>query len=215
MKLLSKTFQVVLSFSPVGSVLRVRARRFPAIINCTSIDWFHSWPQKALLSVSDRFLQNIPQLRDAPSPASSRKKSSPRSVKTPGAETAVDESGSPIERELRRVLDKNDPVPSRASSVASDAEKEAIDEITKENRNESPKQNNEEKEEKFEEEEKKEMKTKIVKSISNPAAVRASVSQFMAYVHTSVNQISKSYFHVRVSQMSFEGFRFRNICIQF
>ena len=211
MKLLSKTFQVVLSFSPVGSVLRVRARRFPAIINCTSIDWFHSWPQKALLSVSDRFLQNIPQLRDAPSPASSRKKSSPRS---PGAETAVDESGSPVERELGRALDKNHPVPSRASSVASDAEKEAIDEVTKESRNESPKQNNEENEEKCEEEEKKEKKTKIVKSITNPTAVRSSVSQFMAYVHTSVNQISKSYFHVRVSQMSFEGFRFRNIFIQ-
>ena len=48
--------QVVLCFSPVGSTLRVRARKFPAIVNCTSIDWFHEWPEEALKSVSYRFL---------------------------------------------------------------------------------------------------------------------------------------------------------------
>ena len=31
--------QIVLCFSPVGSTLRVRARRFPALVNCTNIDW--------------------------------------------------------------------------------------------------------------------------------------------------------------------------------
>jgi len=50
------TLQVVLCFSPVGSTLRVRARKFPAIVNCTSIDWFHEWPEEALNSVSYRFL---------------------------------------------------------------------------------------------------------------------------------------------------------------
>jgi hypothetical protein len=48
--------QVVLCFSPVGSTLRVRSRKFPAIVNCTSIDWFHEWPEGALCSVSYRFL---------------------------------------------------------------------------------------------------------------------------------------------------------------
>ena len=48
--------QVVLCFSPVGSTLRVRSRKFPAIVNCTSIDWFHEWPEEALCSVSYRFL---------------------------------------------------------------------------------------------------------------------------------------------------------------
>ena len=51
-----RTLKVILCFSPVGSTLRVRARRFPAIVNCTSIDWFHEWPDEALVSVSSKFL---------------------------------------------------------------------------------------------------------------------------------------------------------------
>ncbi len=51
--------QVVLCFSPVGSTLRVRGRKFPAIVNCTSIDWFHEWPEEALTSVSHRFLSEM------------------------------------------------------------------------------------------------------------------------------------------------------------
>ncbi|CAH8610943.1 unnamed protein product [Heterobilharzia americana] len=54
-----RLLKVVLCFSPVGSTLRVRARKFPAIVNCTSIDWFHEWPKEALLSVSKRFLSGI------------------------------------------------------------------------------------------------------------------------------------------------------------
>lgn len=52
-------FQVVLCFSPVGSTLRVRGRKFPAVVNATSIDWFHEWPQEALVSVSQRFLEEV------------------------------------------------------------------------------------------------------------------------------------------------------------
>ena len=37
---------VVLCFSPVGEKLRVRARQFPALVNCTVLDWFHPWPQE-------------------------------------------------------------------------------------------------------------------------------------------------------------------------
>lgn len=51
--------KVVLCFSPVGSTLRVRARKFPALTNCTSIDWFHEWPAEALVSVSKRFLEDV------------------------------------------------------------------------------------------------------------------------------------------------------------
>lgn len=54
--------QVVLCFSPVGSTLRVRARRFPAVVNCTAIDWFHEWPEDALVSVSSRFLEETPDI---------------------------------------------------------------------------------------------------------------------------------------------------------
>ena len=43
----------------MGSTLRVRGRKFPAVINCTCIDWFHEWPQEALISVSMRFLNEL------------------------------------------------------------------------------------------------------------------------------------------------------------
>nr|XP_055244749.1 dynein axonemal heavy chain 17 isoform X1 [Gorilla gorilla gorilla] len=52
-----RQLKVILCFSPVGSVLRVRARKFPAVVNCTAIDWFHEWPEDALVSVSARFLE--------------------------------------------------------------------------------------------------------------------------------------------------------------
>ena len=47
---------VVLCMSPVGDTLRVRCRKFPAIINCTSINWFFAWPRDALCKVADKFL---------------------------------------------------------------------------------------------------------------------------------------------------------------
>ncbi|XP_075576162.1 dynein axonemal heavy chain 17 isoform X2 [Pelecanus crispus] len=52
-----RQLKVILCFSPVGSTLRVRARRFPAVVNCTAIDWFQEWPEDALVSVSSRFLE--------------------------------------------------------------------------------------------------------------------------------------------------------------
>lgn len=47
---------MALCFSPVGETFRVRARMFPGLINCTSIDWFHEWPEDALIGVAQRFL---------------------------------------------------------------------------------------------------------------------------------------------------------------
>ncbi|KAH8052755.1 dynein light chain binding protein [Aureococcus anophagefferens] len=52
-------FKLVLAFSPVGDVFRIRARRFPGLINCTAIDFFHPWPHQALVSVANRFLADI------------------------------------------------------------------------------------------------------------------------------------------------------------
>ncbi|OQV20869.1 Dynein beta chain, ciliary [Hypsibius exemplaris] len=54
-----RNLKIILCFSPVGPTLRMRSRRFPAVTNCTSIDWFHDWPQDALISVSKTFLQNL------------------------------------------------------------------------------------------------------------------------------------------------------------
>ncbi|XP_033840356.1 dynein heavy chain 9, axonemal isoform X2 [Periophthalmus magnuspinnatus] len=58
-----RQLKVVLCFSPVGSKLRVRGRKFPAVVNCTAIDWFHEWPQEALESVSLRFLQDLDSIQ--------------------------------------------------------------------------------------------------------------------------------------------------------
>ena len=60
---------VVLCFSPVGDSFRQRARKFPGIINCTAIDWFLEWPKEALVSVAQRFLEDLetggrPEVRD-------------------------------------------------------------------------------------------------------------------------------------------------------
>lgn len=56
---MKKNLHVVLCFSPVGDAMRVRARKFPGIINSTSIDWFHPWPKDALIDVAYRFIQDV------------------------------------------------------------------------------------------------------------------------------------------------------------
>lgn len=50
---------VVLSFSPVGMKFSERARKFPALFNACTIDWFLPWPEEALVSVSHSFLANF------------------------------------------------------------------------------------------------------------------------------------------------------------
>jgi dynein heavy chain len=50
---------IVLAFSPIGDSFRERLRKFPAIINCCTIDWFFAWPKDALLSVAAYFLNDI------------------------------------------------------------------------------------------------------------------------------------------------------------
>eukprot|EP01039_Chlorochromonas_danica_P005727 gene5727-6311_t len=50
---------IVLCMSPVGDALRIRCRQFPSLINCTTIDWFHGWPEAALISVAERFLGDL------------------------------------------------------------------------------------------------------------------------------------------------------------
>jgi len=58
-----KNLHMALCFSP-SDEFRSRARKFPAIINCTVIDWFHPWPQEALLSVASKFLEDVEMASD-------------------------------------------------------------------------------------------------------------------------------------------------------
>jgi dynein heavy chain len=50
---------MVLCFSPVGEGFRTRARKFPALVGCTVLDWFQPWPADALHSVGQRFLREM------------------------------------------------------------------------------------------------------------------------------------------------------------
>ena len=51
---------LVLSFSPVGDKFRERFRKFPAIFNGCTINWFLPWPKEALISVSKSFIEDFP-----------------------------------------------------------------------------------------------------------------------------------------------------------
>lgn len=55
-QIVREQLHIVLCMSPIGAALRNRVRKFPAIVNCCTIDWFQPWPADALLAVSTRFL---------------------------------------------------------------------------------------------------------------------------------------------------------------
>ncbi|KAJ8389320.1 hypothetical protein AAFF_G00121850 [Aldrovandia affinis] len=50
---------IVLCMSPVGDPFRNRIRQYPALVNCTTIDWFSEWPRDALLEVAERYLDGL------------------------------------------------------------------------------------------------------------------------------------------------------------
>ena len=38
---------------------RNRIRQYPALVNCTTLDWFSEWPRDALLEVAERYLDGL------------------------------------------------------------------------------------------------------------------------------------------------------------
>jgi dynein heavy chain, axonemal len=61
---IKKNLHMSLCFSPVGDAFRNRAKKFPALINCTVIDWFHAWPEDALQSVAAKLLSDVEIVSD-------------------------------------------------------------------------------------------------------------------------------------------------------
>ncbi|KAF6266164.1 dynein heavy chain 9 [Scenedesmus sp. NREL 46B-D3] len=59
-----RNLHVVLSFSPVGDAFRERLRKFPSLVNCTTLDWFTAWPRDALATVATNFLAGLPGADD-------------------------------------------------------------------------------------------------------------------------------------------------------
>lgn len=59
---LRDNLHIVLCFSPVGSKFRERARKFPALFNECSINWFLTWPEEALVSVASNYLNKFDEL---------------------------------------------------------------------------------------------------------------------------------------------------------
>ncbi|MCQ2815633.1 MAG: AAA family ATPase [archaeon] len=58
-----RSVHFIICMSPVGETLRVRARKFPSILSGTSIDWFHDWPDKALIAVSSNDIGQMEQFQ--------------------------------------------------------------------------------------------------------------------------------------------------------
>jgi dynein heavy chain, axonemal len=56
---LRTNMHICLCMSPVGENLRIKARKFPGLINATQIDWFHGWPKEALQDVAKTFLRDV------------------------------------------------------------------------------------------------------------------------------------------------------------
>jgi dynein heavy chain len=47
-----RNLKIIMCMSPIGTLLRRRASKFPGIINCANIDFFHNWPLEACQKVS-------------------------------------------------------------------------------------------------------------------------------------------------------------------
>ncbi|GAB0191735.1 dynein heavy chain 7, axonemal [Grus japonensis] len=50
---------IVLAMSPIGDAFRNRLRKFPALVNCCTLDWFQTWPEDALEAVASHFLEDV------------------------------------------------------------------------------------------------------------------------------------------------------------
>jgi dynein heavy chain len=48
---IKRNMHMIIAMSPLGGLFIERNRKFPSLINCSTIDWFSEWPEEALLGV--------------------------------------------------------------------------------------------------------------------------------------------------------------------
>lgn len=53
---------LIICMSPIGDAFRNRLRMFPSLVNCSTIDWFSTWPEDALKSVAANSIAEISDL---------------------------------------------------------------------------------------------------------------------------------------------------------
>ncbi|XP_051173104.1 dynein axonemal heavy chain 7-like isoform X2 [Leptopilina boulardi] len=58
-QLAREQLHIVVAMSAIGDGFRNRIRKFPALVNCCTIDWLQPWPEDALLAVATRFLGEV------------------------------------------------------------------------------------------------------------------------------------------------------------
>ena len=56
MRRCKRNLHILLVMSPDGNKLQNYFRKYPSLVNCTTIDWFLNWPTEALKAVSDHYL---------------------------------------------------------------------------------------------------------------------------------------------------------------
>jgi len=89
-----RNLHLLLFMSPAGTLLQSYFRKYPSLVNCTSIDWFLTWPNEALKAVSDHYLLKmlsvLQESTETISPVYSVQRDDPRMKIRKGLETITE-----------------------------------------------------------------------------------------------------------------------------
>ena len=54
-----QNLHIVVVQSPSGEEFRLRMRSYPNLINCATLNWFHAWPNDALIETAKKYIDKI------------------------------------------------------------------------------------------------------------------------------------------------------------
>ncbi|GMG17952.1 unnamed protein product [Phytophthora fragariaefolia] len=88
--MVQSSLHFVICMNPSAEVFRARVRQFPALINCTTIDYFNEWPKSALEYVAEFYLSpEEPENRFQGISVQNRRPSTPNLSSSPVIRSAV------------------------------------------------------------------------------------------------------------------------------